>query len=127
MNYPLETFLDDYQAWLKQDRVSVASLPPDRSISLLKDSFVSRYPESDKSDEYCRNFRRVMRLLWSAPSSLYEAGLLEKHPATHAGKFPASLLYAAHKLVIEQGIEQPTLEEISDAAKRYEQSAYRDS
>ena len=43
----------DYQAWLKQDRGSVASLPPDRS---------------------------------------------------------------------EQGIEQPTIEEISEAAKRYENS-----
>lgn len=118
--YPVEDFLSDYEAWLKQDAVTVASLPPSQSLSALKEFFLQRYRNRDIADidDRLRGFRKTTGFLRQNALDLKAAGLLSEHPAKSRGQLPPNLLRAAHHLVVAESIEQPTTEQVSAAMRK---------
>ena len=121
MEYPFADFLRDYQKWQKPTLpVKISTLPPEQVLGLLGAFFEMQYGHNSPIADYRqRLFRQILALLTNSRKQLAEAGFLVPIGTKQAALIPAPLLAAAHELVVERGIEQPTLGQVEEAMKRH--------
>jgi hypothetical protein len=103
MNYPLEDFLGDYDAWRDSPIPISTSLPPEQFFGLLSAFFGLRYEEKI-AETRCMAFRKAMASIWNSQQELIELGLMGAH-STGAAIIPRNLLCAAHELIIVKKLE----------------------
>jgi hypothetical protein len=121
IDYPVEELLADYEKWSHPAiPVSARDMTPNQFFGLLKAFFQLQYPDDKKkAHDRCQAFRKAMALIWNSQEDLHREKLIAVRPAKYGTLFSTPILAAAHELVNLRGVEQPTIEQMKEAARKY--------
>jgi hypothetical protein len=116
LEYSSDEFLEDYHLFASRSKL-LADSTPEGAAALIAALFSLRYGDSPEvTQERMNFFLKVMVAIESNHQKLAATGYLSQSSSDNYSRVHHNLIRALHRLVIEQGNNKPTFDEIKQTA-----------